>query len=168
MEFRDLIPWGSRQSPVAKPGEDHPFLALQRDINRVFEDFWGRFGQMTPAGAGPVGWGWQGPRTDLEDTEQAVEVTVELPGVDEKDIDVSLAGETLTIRAERKQEHGTGGNGWSLSGTSAGSFRRSFTLPPGIDQDKVTAEFKKGLLKITLPKTPEAQARVKTIDVEAA
>jgi HSP20 family protein len=171
MEFRDLIPWGGRQGAVARPGEDHPFLALQRDMNRILDDFWRRFGQTSPM-AGPLGamtaWGWQGPRTDLTDKGDALEVTVELPGLDEKDVQVSLAGDMLTIRAERKVEHSGGGDGWSVSGTSSGSFYRSFPLPPGIDQDKVGAEFKQGLLRVTLPRTAEARARVKRIEVKAA
>jgi HSP20 family protein len=97
-----------------------------------------------------------------------VEVRAELPGIDEKDIDVRLSDGTLTIRGEKKEEREEREEGGSyyVSERRYGSFQRSFRIPEGIDHDKVDASFRKGVLTITLPKTPEAQQKAKKIEVK--
>jgi len=88
MQIRDLIPWGSNKgSEIAKSDEGNPVFSLQRDVNRIFEDFWKRLDQ--PFGAFGR-WDTGGPRMDVTETESAIEVSVELPGIDQKDVDVSL------------------------------------------------------------------------------
>jgi len=102
MQIRDLIPWGSNKgSEIAKSDQGNPVFSLQRDVNRIFEDFWKRLDQ--PFGAFGR-WDTGGPRMDVTETESAIEVSVELPGIDQKDVDVSLTDSALTIKGEKKSE----------------------------------------------------------------
>ena len=167
MQIKDLIPWGRREpelSPTA--ADDHPILSLQREMNRVFDSFWNRFDR--PFGGLDGGFGQALPRTDVVETDNAVEVSVELPGLEEKDIDVSLTGDVLTIRGEKKAAREESRKGYYLSERSYGAFHRAIPLPSGIDSDNAKADFKKGVLTISLPKTREAQAKAKKIEVKAA
>lgn len=164
MQIRDLIPWGNNKgSEIAKRDEENPVFSLQRDVNRIFEDFWKRFDQ--PFGAFGR-WDASGPRTDIAETERALEISVELPGLDQKDVDVSLTDSALTIKGERNSEREESKKGYHLAERSCGSFYRSIPLPSGVDTDKVNAEFKNGVLTVTLPKTQEALSRVKKIEVK--
>ena len=165
MQIKDLIPWGNNKgSEIAKRQEDNPIFSLQRDVNRIFEDFWKRFDQ--PFGAFGRGDAC-GPRTEIAETDNALEVSVELPGLDQKDVDVSLTDTALTIKGEKKSERDESKKGYHLSERSYGSFYRSIPLPSGVDTDKANAEFKNGVLTVTLPKTQEALSRVKKIEVKA-
>lgn len=165
MQFRDLIPWSRKESELARrTEEDHPILGLQREMNRVFERFWNRFERPFAAFDNIFGVG--SPRTDVVETDKAIEVSVELPGLDEKDIEVTLADDALTIKGEKKAEHEENRKGYYLSERTYGSFYRTIPLPSGVATDDVKAEFRKGVLTVTLPKTPEAQAKVKRIEVK--
>lgn len=168
MQISDLIPWSRDRKEVARQqGDgDNPLLNLQRDINRVFDDFWSRFDRSAGVSNGRLS--VTGPRTDVTETDEAVDVSVELPGMDEKDIDVSLSDDVLTIRGEKKAEREEKKKGYYLAERSYGSFYRSIPLPPGVDSEKAEAQFKKGILTVTLPKTPEAQAKVRKIEVKAS
>lgn len=168
MQIRDLIPWGRNRETARVEGghDDNPVTHLQRDINRVFEDFWSRF-ERPFGGANGALTGF-GPTTDVSETDEAIEVAIELPGLDEKDVEVSLTDDVLTIRGEKKHESEDRRKGVYISERSWGSFYRMVPLPPGVDADKATADFKRGVLTVTLPKTPEAQSKIKRIDVKAA
>lgn len=167
MQIKDLIPWNRKESAVGPMTRDeHPVLGLQREMNRVFGSFWSRFQQSFDELDGRLGFGT--PRADVAETSEAVEVSVELPGLDAKDIDVSLTGDMLTIKGERKAEREENHRGYYLSERSYGSFYRSIPLPPGVATDDAKAEFKKGVLTVSLPRTPEAQAKVKRIEVKGA
>lgn len=167
MQIKDLIPWGRKTGEFDKHDEDeHPILSLQRDMNRVFDQFWHRFDRSF-AGT-EHGFGLDMPRTDIVDTESAIEVSVELPGIDEEDLDVSLTDDALTIKGEKKTEREESKHGYMLSERSYGSFYRTIPLPPGVATEDVDAVFEKGVLTLTLPKSPEAQAKVKKIDVKTA
>ncbi|MBD9560115.1 Hsp20/alpha crystallin family protein [Ensifer sp. ENS03] len=166
MQIRDLIPWGSNKgSEIAKSDEGNPVFSLQRDVNRIFENFWKRLDQ--PFGAFGR-WDTGGPRMDVTETESAIEVSVELPGIDQKDVDVSLTNSALTIKGEKKSEQEESKKGYHLLERSYGSFYRSIPLPSGVDEDKVAAQFKNGVLTVTLPKTEEALSRVRKIEVKAS
>lgn len=168
MQITDLIPWNKNKQPATRKSEvgDYPLVGLQRDLNRVFEDFWGRFDRpyLRPFD----GLGHFGPSIDVTETDNAVDISVELPGLDEKDIDVTLTDDVLTIRGEKKNAHEEKKKGYYLAERSFGSFYRSIPLPAGIDTEKADARFKRGVLSISLPKTPEARARTKKIEVKAA
>jgi HSP20 family protein len=166
MQIKDLIPWNRKESAVAPTARDeHPVAGLQREMNRVFESFWNRFQQSLDGLDGRLGLGT--PRADVAETGEAIEVSVELPGLDAKDIDVSLTGDMLTIKGERRSEREEKHKGYYLSERSYGSFSRAIPLPPGVATDNAKAEFKKGVLTVSLPKTPEAQAKVKKIEVRS-
>lgn len=167
MQIRDLIPWGRTRGTASddETGQD-PVMHLQRDVNRVFDDFWRRFEQPFDRTNGAMA-GF-GPTTDVTESDKAIEVSIELPGMDEKDVEVNLTDDVLTIRGEKKHESEDKRRGVYISERSWGSFYRMVPLPPGVDTDKATAEFKRGVLSVTLPKTPEAQSRIKRIEVKAA
>ena len=145
-----------------KSVDQNPIATLQRDMNRLFEGFWTR--------AGNLDWPWGGgeARSDVVETSDAVEVSIELPGLEMKDIDVTVTDDMLTIKGEKKVERQEEKKGYYLSERSYGSIYRTIPLPPGVDGEKAEASFKNGVLTLALPKTAEAQAKVKRIEVKSA
>lgn len=107
------------------------------------------------------------PAVDVAEDEAGYKITAELPGLDEKNIEVSLSGDRLVIKGEKRQEKEEKGKNFYLSERSYGSFQRAFRLPDGVDPDKVAATFSKGVLTVTLPKTAQAQQQQKKIEVKA-
>lgn len=162
MAFSDLIPWSWNRDrdrmPARRDADENPMVSLQRDLNRVFEDFWTRFDN--PFGSLTAG----GPRTDISETDEAMLVSVDLPGLDDKDIEVNVTDDMLTIRGEREEKTDKDG----FTSQSRRSFHRMIPVPPGVDPEKAEAEFKRGVLTVTLPKTEEAKAKVKRIAVKSA
>ncbi len=104
----------------------------------------------------------------MSEDEKAYKISAELPGIDAKDIDVSVSGDTLVLKGEKRQEKEEKDKNYHFSERAYGSFQRSFQLPPSVDRDKVAADFSKGVLTITLPKTAEAQKPQKKIEVKSA
>ncbi|MBB5518618.1 Hsp20/alpha crystallin family protein [Amphiplicatus metriothermophilus] len=178
MRITDLVPWrrkksgGALESPggralaIRDGGDRDPVLSLHRDLNTAFDRFFDRFERSFFGGAG-VGFFSQ-PRADVAESDDAFRISIDLPGLDEKDIDVTLSGDALTIRGERREEREENEKGYFLHERSYGSFFRSIPLPPGVDPDRAKAEFKKGVLRITLPKSEEAKRHTRRIEVKAA
>ena len=108
------------------------------------------------------------PAVDVAEKDEECEITAELPGLDEKNIEVKLANGTLTIKGEKKEEKEEKQKDYYLSERSYGSFIRSFQLPEGVDEGKIEASFVKGVLTVKLPKSAEAQKNEKTISIKAA
>lgn len=160
MAFSDLIPWGWNRDrdrmPARRDVDENPMVSFQRDLNRVFEDFWTRFDN--PFGSLTAG----DPRTDISETDAAMLVSVDLPGLGETDIEVNVTDDMLTIRGEREEKTDKDG----FTSQSRRSFHRMIPVPPGVDPEKAEAEFKRGVLTVTLPKTEEAKAKVKRIAVK--
>ena len=152
-----------------------PFESLRREIDRLFEDFDGGFWRApfhrSAFNVVPF-WGrestWPAPAVDFTDTEKAYEITAELPGIDEKNVDVKVANGVLTIKGEKQEEREEKKKDYYLRERNFGSFERAFQVPDGVDADKIEANFKKGVLTVTLPKKPEVQKAAKKIDVKAA
>jgi HSP20 family protein len=153
-----------------------PFESLRREIDHLFDDFeWGSWRSpfrralfdVEPFLRGEVKWG-KVPAVDVADTATNYEITAELPGLDDKDIEVKFSDGTLTIRGEKKEQKEEKKKNYYLSERHYGSFQRSFTVPDGVDPDKIEAVFKNGVLMVTLPKTAEAQKKVKKIEVKKA
>lgn len=167
MQISDLIPCGrdKEQRPASENGTN-PLMALQRDINNVFEDFWDKVENGWSGRSDVVG--MFGPSTDVTETDKSVDVSVELPGMTEKDVDISVSHDAITIRGEKKVEREEERKGVYMSERSYGSFYRTVPLPAGVDADKADATFKNGVLTVSLPKTAEAQANVKRIPIKAA
>ena len=107
------------------------------------------------------------PSVDVAETDNDVQVTAELPGVDEKDIDVTLADRALTIKAEKRAEKKEEGKQYHMVERSYGSFTRNVLLPCDVDQEAADAKFDKGVLSIILPKSAEARRKTKTIKIES-
>jgi HSP20 family protein len=107
------------------------------------------------------------PAVDIVEKDTAYEVTVELPGMDESNIELKLSNGALTIRGEKKEEKEEKKKDYYLSERRFGSFERRFQVPQGVDTGKIEASFKKGVLTVTLPKTHEARAQEKKIAIKA-
>jgi HSP20 family protein len=133
---------------------------------RDVEDFFDRFLSGFPLGKGEVGWvnEWV-PRFDVREDENALVVEGEIPGLETKDIDISLEGNILTIRGEKKQETKETHECYHRVERQYGSFSRTLTLPIEIDETKVDAEYKNGVLRVVMPKTEEARKKTKKIEV---
>jgi HSP20 family protein len=172
MNIRDLIPWSrtGREVQVRREGGEEPGLAFPSDIDRMFDDFWRRFGLPMPSVWGDGNGAASGlvPRVDVRETEQEVEVIAELPGMNEADVDVSLAPGMLTIRGEKKSERDEEKEGYVLRERSFGRVERVVPVPDGLDLDSAKAVFKDGVLTVTIAKTAEARQAVKRIPVQRA
>jgi HSP20 family protein len=160
MNVRDLIPWGRTRSAPATYN-DNPFLTLHREVNRLFDDFFRGFDAPSPFGRWN-GWGtW--PSVEVSETDKEIRVAAEMPGLEEKDVEVLLDDGILTLRGERKSE--TESADRYFSERFYGRFERRIPLEAEIDEDKVEASFKNGVLTVTLPKTAEAQEKARRIPV---
>jgi len=162
MEIKNLIPFGKKNIEVRRE-EENPFAMMQREMNRIFDSFNRNWG----VGAYPDVTGSFMPRLDVTEDAKAFTVTAELPGMNEKEIDLSISGDTLTIRGEKKEEKEDKNKNYYYSERSYGSFMRSVPLPRQVATDQVSASFKKGVLTITLPKTAAALEATKKIDVKS-
>jgi HSP20 family protein len=180
MNLRSLIPQRDRAS-IARP-EANPFGSLQREVDRLFEDF----SRALPMFAMPAMPALMNivPKVDVAETDSEIEITAELPGLERKDVEITLEDDVLTIRGEKKAEsvqgnkdnkdnksnktdNGGGENkNYHLTERSYGVFYRVLQLPPGIDPSSVKATMSNGLLKITIPKPAKTQA--KKIEVKEA
>jgi HSP20 family protein len=157
------------------PAHWAPFENLRREIDRLFEGFhpggwefpFGRRAfELEPFWAREKGFAIA-PAVDVAEREKEYEITAELPGMDEKDIEIKLANDMLTIKGEKKEEKEERQKDYHLTERRYGSFMRSFKVPPGVDTGKIEAAFAKGVLTVKLPKTAEAQKSEKTISVKA-
>lgn len=142
---------------------DDPFTQLQRELSRAVDDvFRGVGGLRAPFGGGFV------PNLDVKETAQGLELTAELPGVAENDIELSLDGDMLTLRGEKKEEKKSEEKGLHVQERSYGSFQRSLRLPFAPEPGSVSASFDKGVLHVTLPKPAQAQAKENRIPIKGA
>lgn len=149
----------NRDVPVRR--SEDPFWSLQNEVNRLFEDFWHGSGFGLPFLAEPSRFH---PSIDVAETESEVRVTAELPGLEEKDFELHLAGDQLMIRGEKRTEHEESGRGWHSAERAFGSFQRAIQLPCEVDADKASAEYKNGVLTVRLPKQPGAAGRRITVE----
>ena len=162
---KNLIPWRRKAEAPERSAQEHPFEALHRQMNDVFEQF---FGEVSGRSLQP--WSNGGslqPRFEVTESDDAVDVSAELPGMDEKDIQVTLDDNLLTIKGEKKQEREEKRKNTYFTERSYGYFERSLAVPAGVDKDKVKATFKKGVLHLALPKTEKARTEVKKIAISA-
>lgn len=161
------------ESKPAQGREADAFTALRRRMERIFDDFqtgWPNLGRdlWTSEFATPVrewiGGNWGA--VDLKENEHSFRFTVELPGCEEKDIDVSAANGMLTLKAEKKDE--TTDEKAHLTERHYGSYQRTFRLPDGVDRDRIEAHYRKGVLEVTLPKTDAAKQDARRIEIKPA
>jgi HSP20 family protein len=172
------IPVKTEEKPAKAPSAlqaRQPFDSLRREVDRLFEEFdlgfWRSPFRRSVFDIEPLWrreWTWGAvPAVDIAEKDKAYEITAELPGMDEKDIEVKIAAGNLTIKGEKHEEKEEKKKGYYLQERHYGSFGRRFRIPEGVDADKIEASFKRGLLRVTLPKTPEAQKPEKKIKVKS-
>ncbi len=162
MTFRDIVPFRKKSIPV-KREESNPFALLRKEMDELFDNFFQGF-DLEP-------WGGRlgafSPDIDIVENDKEIKVKAELPGMDEKDIEVSINEDTLTIRGEKKEEQEDKGKDYYRMERSYGSFTRTIPLPVEVETDKAEAKFKKGVLTVVLPKTAKAVEGTKKIAVKA-
>lgn len=136
-----------------------PILSLQKEMDRLFRDFF----EVEPFGQRVFS---TFPEIDVKETEKEMKVHAELPGMEEKDVEVLLDSDSLTIRGEKKHEEEEKGESYYRSERRYGSFCRVIPLTSEVESDKVEAKFKNGVLTVTIPKTEKARADVKKITIK--
>jgi HSP20 family protein len=165
---RSLIPWKRKDGQALARREDNPILALHRQVDSLFDDFFRDFERAFRLPARGEGWGdgsVVAPSVDLAETDNEYVVTAEVPGLQEKDVEVILDNDVLTLRGEKRAEREEKKKNYHLTERSYGQFQRVIPLPHGVDREKAAASFKSGVLTITLPKTPEAKSNQRVIPV---
>jgi HSP20 family protein len=156
MAIRDLIPWKNKGREVGfqRASDVHPFLALHREMNRMFDEVFRGFevAPLTLASRTLDGLGW--PQIDIEETDKEMHITAELPGLDEKDVSLEIANGVLSISGEKKSD--SEDKALRFSERYYGRFERRIPLED-VEEDKVSAAFNNGVLTITVPKSAEAK-----------
>jgi len=160
MKIKEMVPSKIR-SPLKRRDEDNPFLSLRNEMNRLFDSFFDDF-NIRPF---RERWGKIFPQVNIKENNKQIEVSAEMPGIDQKDVDISIYNNVLTLRGEKKQEKEDKDGDYYHKECSYGSFHRDIALPCEVEEEKVKADFKKGVLKITLPKKEETQRKAKKIEI---
>lgn len=164
MELNDLVPFRHRRRRAARTGALSPFERMHEEMDRIFDDF---LPQLSENRDGGVRLGALAS-VDLSETDDALELTADLPGMEEEDIDVMLRDGALVIRGERKDEREEKRKNYYRSERAYGAFSRTIDLPCEVDGDAVEAKFKKGVLTVRLPKSQNAKERERKISIKAA
>jgi HSP20 family protein len=160
MALGNLIPWTRARQPISRCESMSPLFAFQDQVNRLFDEFWRDFDGAGSSLSSSFGY----PRVEMSETARELKVEAELPGLDEKDVEVLLRDGELILRGERKSE--TEDEARRVSERYYGRFERRIALPAEVDEDKVSASFKKGILTVTLPKLQQALEKVKRIAID--
>jgi len=159
MSLKSLIPVGGDPT-VARRDFADMFTSLQREIDRLFEDFttrwWAPAIQRSP--------GELVPRVDVTETDKEIEITAELPGLEDKDVQVDVADNVLIIKGEKKAEKDEKDRNYRVYERSYGSLYRALELPSGVDVDAIKASLSNGVLRVTVPKP--ASTKVKKVEVK--
>lgn len=158
--------WGRREAPVRQGLEGHPVDFFRGEMNRLFDDFFKGFG-MRPFSEETESFGVFNPMVDMTEDESSVQITAELPGMDEKDIEINLNKDSLTIKGEKKTESEKKDKESYYTERSFGSFTRVLPIPADVDPEKAEAVFKKGVLNITLPKLVKEKKAQKKIKIKS-
>jgi HSP20 family protein len=165
-----LMPWkwGKRNVPVRRDDslpEYSNVFSLQHDMNRLFEDFFRPFDGSSFSPFSETSCMFQ-PRVDVIENEKDLRVSAELPGLDEKDLDVSILNDSLTIKGEKREEKEENAGGYHRIERHYGSFYRNIPLPCEVDKENAEAVFKRGVLTIILPKSKETRREIKKIEIK--
>jgi len=173
VETATKLPIKTESSQGLRPGVWAPFENLRDEIERVFENFGFRTRPpMRSLFDVDLSWPTNGlamaPAIDVAEKDQEFEITAELPGLDAKDINVTVSDGTLTLKGEKKESKEERDKDYHLTERRYGSFMRSFRLPETVEADKIAASFAQGVLTLKLPKSAKAQQATKKIEVKAA
>ena len=163
-----------KKAPATEAPVPEVWRPFRSEMDRLFDRFAGSFGfpllrrmfDIEPAGR--TSFTFSAPAMDMSEDDKAYKISAELPGLDAKDVDVTISGNTLLLKGEKRQEKEEKEQNYYLSERIYGSFQRAFELPASVDRGKIAADFSKGVLTITLPKTPAAQKQQKKIEVKSA
>jgi HSP20 family protein len=162
-----IMPFNRGRSVSRRRPEDaDPLVALRQEVSRVFDDFFSgvglpSFSNLEPATVATI----LAPRMDVSETDSEVQIAVELPGLDEGDVDVTLDGDVLTIRGEKATERDEDERDYHIIERAEGTFLRTLRLPFQADPEQVRADFRDGVLMIAIPKPKEAQQTSRRIEV---
>ena len=169
------VPVQTKPTPPAPLSPWEGWRPLREEMNRLFDRFTSGFGfplakslsEGLPMPKFSTSFSMATPAVDLTEEASAYKITAELPGMTEKDIEVAVSGDMVTLKGEKRQEKEDKTENYYISERSYGAFQRSFYIPDGVDRDKIAAQFSKGVLTLTLPKSAEAQKASKKIEVKA-
>lgn len=168
------VPVKTEKSPAAMPQMWRPFEGLRREVDRLFDEFDGglwrspfrsSFFDVAPFRRAEAMF-TAVPAVDVSETDRAYEITAEMPGMEEKNIEVKVANGVLTIKGEKQEDKEEKKKDYYMRERSFGSFERNFQVPEGVETDKIEANFKNGVLSVTLPKSAAAQKAEKKITVK--
>ncbi|NJN44443.1 MAG: Hsp20/alpha crystallin family protein [Anaerolineae bacterium] len=188
MSLTSILPWKrgndslpGKKLPIQRDSDivdtsEYPqassFLSLNNQINRLFDDFWRNPFSMRPFDVLdrmlPATWGSFNPSVDISESDKEIKLEAELPGMDENNIEISISNDVLTIKGEKQEESERKDRNFYFTERSYGSFIRQFALPGGVDEDKIEATFKKGVLTVSMPKRPEVVEQRKRISIKKA
>jgi HSP20 family protein len=163
MNVRDLVPWNrnaDRSRPAVPASSEHPMFTFHREMNRLFDDIFRGFDV-------PSLWGARGtwPQIEVEESDAEYRVSAELPGLEEKDVEVLVQDGVLILRGEKRAE--SEDRSRAFSERVYGRFERRVALD-GIDEDRIQAKFRNGILTVTAPKSAQSRERVKRITINQA
>ncbi len=163
----DLIPWTRTRGSELQRATRDPFVSLQREINRAFDDMWRSLdAPLTRLGRDGYGAGFGWPNVELYENEKELTLTAEVPGMGEKDLEIVLEDDALILRGERKSERNDGER--QFTERYYGSFERRIPLPVEVQADKVEARVTDGMLHVVLPKVAGAKPHARRIAIQHA
>ena len=155
----NLIPWRSRGRDAYNPF--YEMESLQNEMNKLFDFSLGRWGDRQ---YGLLDSGWS-PAIDIYDSKDNLMIKADIPGMDKKDIDITIQGDTLVLKGEKKTDNEVKEKGYVKTERFYGSFNRAVRLPAEVDSTKVKATYKEGVLELVLPKKEEAKPKQINVDV---
>jgi len=167
MNLNNLIPWNWRkEDSLLRRDSGSPFEELQKEMNQLFDNF-----SRSMFSLSPMKWNLPEisatyPKMDISESDKEFKITAELPGMDEKDIDVSVSNDVLTLKGEKKAEKEEKKANYYRMERSYGTFHRSIPLPAEVEKDQIEAKFKKGVLTVVLPKSEKAVKESRTIEIK--
>ena len=166
------VPVEVKKASPAESAVPEIWGSFRGEMDRLFDRFARGLGlpslhRMSDIETGWRSFGFSAPPIDISEDDKTYKISAELPGLDAKDVEVSVSGDRLLLKGEKRQEKEEKNKNYYLSERSYGSFQRSFELPATVDRDKVAAEFSKGVLTITMLKTDEVQKQQKKIEIKS-
>jgi HSP20 family protein len=155
----------SNKSPVPNFPND-PFAAFREEMNSMLDRAFSRpFSLFDTPSLGNFGAGRITPQIDIHETEKEFTLTAELPGMDEKDVEILIDNGMMTLKGEKKYEKESDKDNARVVERRYGSFQRSFTLPSSVDEEKISASFDKGVLKVKMPKGKETKPSGRRVEI---
>ncbi len=167
MTLRNLEIWNNKKDNYKNSGLPKSFQSFQTDVDRLFDGFFNDFGRFSSSLINKGRAGSFSPKIDISDDESSIEINAELPGLDEKDIQVSLKEDVLTIKGEKKSGDEKKDKDFYRVERRFGRFERSIRVPREIDAENINASFKNGVLNVSLPKSEKPKENVRKIEVKS-